>query len=123
MKFIIDTEKKTILLEEDVTLQQLSDLLGKMFPDGDWKEYTLLQTEDINWNKFIPTQSPQPMIHPGQPYWGGTNDFVYGGAGSTSAEWNVSCGLLTNDINDTIELSDKFDFSTNGTYFIDAKLK
>jgi len=61
MKFEIDTENKTIKIQEDVKLsdlvQELKDLL-----DRDWENYTLIMDEKVEYvYKNIPPILPPPI--------------------------------------------------------------
>jgi len=47
MKIQIDTNEKTLTIEQDLKISELIEVLNKLFPDGEWKEYTL-KTEIIN---------------------------------------------------------------------------
>jgi len=69
MKIQIDTENKTISLEEGVNLGKLFNHLDYFFPDNAWEEYDLIPVEKIqNWKNSMNV-----------PYWGGNNnDLVYG---------------------------------------------
>lgn len=123
MKFILDTDKKTIQLQEDVNIEKLSDLLGKMFPNGEWKEYTLLRSVDIRevdrsqpiTNPGFPANplnpAPNPSLPPysPQPIWyDNTNGY----------EWNVyvhsGTGWVAKD-NNTLSVS-------NGTFSTDTAM-
>lgn len=42
MKLQIDTENKTIKIDESVNLGELSEVLLKLFPKLEWKEYSLI---------------------------------------------------------------------------------
>ena len=53
MKLQLDTEKKTIKIEELVNLKDLVDLLEKLLPEGEWKNYSLESTIITNWNSPI----------------------------------------------------------------------
>lgn len=48
MKLTIDTVAKTISMEEAVTLDALTKLVKKLFPE-DWKEWKLLSAERITY--------------------------------------------------------------------------
>ncbi len=55
MKLKIDTFNKTIQIEESVNLKELFDDLELMFPNGEWKKYTL--TEYL-FNEFMVWKDP-----------------------------------------------------------------
>jgi hypothetical protein len=60
MKIIIDTEQKTINLEQEINLGELYEYLMQLFPNGLWKEFKLVPTILTNW--------VNPIIIPQQPY-------------------------------------------------------
>lgn len=70
MKFQIDTNLKTIKLEEKALLKEVLDIMKAMFPD-DWKEYMLETNCIINWN-FPTYVLPKRTIWDLQPYWTNT---------------------------------------------------
>ena len=41
MKIQLDTDKKTITIEEDVLLSKLIETLDKILPNKEWKKFTL----------------------------------------------------------------------------------
>lgn len=49
MKLQINTTEKTIKVEEKVNLKELLDNVKKLFPNNEWKEYTLETNTVINW--------------------------------------------------------------------------
>lgn len=52
MKLQIDTSKKTIKLEESVKLESLIKTLKQLFPNNEWKQFTLETNTVINnWNR------------------------------------------------------------------------
>ena len=56
MKLTIDTEHKTVHLEHDVNIDELSKMLKRLFPDS-WKEWKLLAP--------VPYVHYYPMCDPG----------------------------------------------------------
>jgi len=50
MKIRIDTDKKIISLDQSVNIEDLIKFLKKIFPKGEWKNYELEITTEINWN-------------------------------------------------------------------------
>lgn len=46
MKIQLDTTNKTIKVEESVKLQELTDALEKLLPNGEWKEFKLETPDD-----------------------------------------------------------------------------
>lgn len=67
MKIQLDTEHKTIKLEEVVKVGELVTLLESFFPDGAWKEYTLELTIIQNW--INPIDIPYIPQQPNYPWW------------------------------------------------------
>jgi len=60
----IDTNEKTLTIEQDLKISELIEVLNKLFPDGEWKEYTL-KTEIINnWAYPIIIPYTQPYTYP-----------------------------------------------------------
>jgi hypothetical protein len=55
MKIQIDTTNKTIKIEEKVNLNELFEALNRLFPNNEWKEFSLETNMTINW-------SPNPII-------------------------------------------------------------
>ena len=55
MKFKIDTDKKEIGIEQSDNLGEFMNILEKLFPDEEWKEYKLIPC-------FIFTNSPKPWV-------------------------------------------------------------
>ena len=54
MKIQLDTENKTIKIEETVLLSELTEALEKLLPKGEWKKFTLETNTVIqNWQAPI----------------------------------------------------------------------
>jgi hypothetical protein len=68
MKLQIDTQEKTIKIEEDINLGELIDKLTSMLPE--WREYRLQHTTIVNWKDpiKIEKQKIHPYINPVNPY-------------------------------------------------------
>lgn len=64
MKIQLDTTNKTIKVEESVNLQELTDALEKLLPNGEWKQFKL-ETNTIitNWG------APIVIRERSWPYW------------------------------------------------------
>lgn len=72
MKIQLDTNSKTIKLEESVNLGELQELLEKFLPNGQWKEFKLETNTVINnWTNpiiidryvpYYPWWSTQPYV-------------------------------------------------------------
>lgn len=52
MKLQLDTNAKTIKVEEDVNISELISKLKKLLPKGEWKEYTLHSNTKIEWYSY-----------------------------------------------------------------------
>lgn len=78
MKIQINLTAKTITIEETVNLGEFFIAIEKLFPDGDWKEYELVQMQISNWFQPInvplnptpayPTFPPRTPITPHEPW-------------------------------------------------------
>ena len=67
MKLQINTDNKTITIEEGVNLGDLYEALFKMFPKFTWKEYTIIPVKTIeHWTSpvTIPWNNPLPWYNP-----------------------------------------------------------
>lgn len=68
MKIQLDTDKKTIKLEDDVVLSKLIDTLESLLPNGKWKEFELqTHTTITHWNQpyiIRETVRPSPWEQP-----------------------------------------------------------
>ena len=77
MKLQINTDDKTITIEEGVNLGELYEALFKMFPKFTWKEYSIIPVKIIEhwtgpvtilWQQpSVPWYNPiiQPLVNPG----------------------------------------------------------
>lgn len=110
MKVRIDTQAKTIAIEEAVTFDELHKLLKSLFP-ADYKQWKVETNV-----KFEITSSPI-VVHPFRPYW--ENPFYYGGGwcgtGGTTLEAVSACGTVTTNA------SPQMVGSSNGVYFLDIE--
>lgn len=65
MKLQLDTENKTIKIEGDVEFNELLKVLKKLFPNGEWKEYTLKTSTVINnWSNPIVIKEYRDKYYP-----------------------------------------------------------
>lgn len=80
MKLQLDTNSKTIKLEESINLGEFQELLEKILPNDQWKEYKLETNTTISWQSpiiidrynpapYYPWWSPQPYVV--------TNEVIY----------------------------------------------
>lgn len=61
MKLQLDTTNKTIKLESNVKISALLETLKKLFPNNEWKEFSLETNVTINnWNTPIVIQKEIP---------------------------------------------------------------
>ena len=49
MRIQLDTNEKTIRVEESVNLDEFMKAVKKLFPNNEWKEYRLETNTIINW--------------------------------------------------------------------------
>lgn len=65
MKIQLDTDKKTIKLEDNVLLSKLVETLNRLLPNKEWQKFTLETNTTINhWSNPIVIKQ-----YPMQPYW------------------------------------------------------
>lgn len=79
MKMILDLGKKEITIEEQVNIGELFDELGKLFPQGEWKNFKLNITVINTWNN--PIIIKKEIINPyGYPWY---QPIIYGNGTTT----------------------------------------
>jgi hypothetical protein len=83
MKIQIDTQSKTILIQEKISLDEFWKEIQTMLPNGTWKEYTIdkaIEYISIPYTNPFPQVVPwsNPPYYPQQPiiYTGGTNPYT-----------------------------------------------
>lgn len=92
MKLQLDTVDKTIKIEADIVLSELTETLEKLLPKGEWKKFTL-QTNTIinNWNSPVVIEKYYPRTYP----WYVGVQYLAGGNNNTislkSGTYNVQC--------------------------------
>jgi len=92
MKFQIDTNLKTIKLEEKALLKDVLDIMKAMFPN-DWKEYTIETNTIINWVNYPTIRYVKPWWDL-QPYW--INGYTYNNLANNIGQTNnISLADLT----------------------------
>ena len=69
MKIQLDTTKKTIKVEESVSLNEFFTKLKQILPQNEWKNFTLESTAEIYWSnpiviKEYPPRDPYPYVFP-----------------------------------------------------------
>lgn len=67
MKIQLDTNAKTIKLEESVNIGELQELLEKFLPNGQWKEFKLETSVIHNWSN--PIVIDRYVNRPLYPWW------------------------------------------------------
>lgn len=69
MKLQLDTINKTIKIEDNVSFQELIDVLEKLLPKGEWKKFTLETSTVINnWSSPIIIEKTVPR-YPSYPWY------------------------------------------------------
>ncbi len=80
MKLQIDTDSKTIKIEQDIKLSVLIKNLKGMFPGGEWKNFTLETNTVIqHWNNPIIIDRPYPVYPSPQRDYPWYNKITWGG--------------------------------------------
>lgn len=67
MKIQLDTTNKIIKVEESVNLNEFFEAVRKLFPDGEWKEFTIETNTTIVWNNPITITPYNPWTYPYYP--------------------------------------------------------
>lgn len=65
MRIKVDTDSKVIHLEQSAKLTELFSLVKKLFPNDEWKQYSLEAVTVINnWNNpiYVPWEPQQPIL-------------------------------------------------------------
>lgn len=118
MKIQLDTEKKTIQIEEEVLLSKLINTLNALLPKQEWKKYTLKTNTVINnWsNPVIIKEYPTGPYY--RDYWwtspyyfNGTESTVLNNASNISLN-NSSAGDMMPKAIYNLELSDNLNEKT-----------
>ncbi len=65
MKIQLDTNQKTIRVEESVNLNEFMKAVKNLFPNNEWKEYRIETNTVINWGTYPIYYEPQKFT----PYW------------------------------------------------------
>ena len=91
MRLQIDTEAKTIRVEESIVIKDLMNGLRKLFPNGEWKEYKLETNCTIYWSNPIVIEPYRPYTWPWTsypPYQYDTNPCIFT---SSDGIYNIQC--------------------------------
>ena len=67
MRLQIDTVAKTITLEQSAKITEILSVVKKMFPNDEWKEYTLQAVQTI-YNWWNPISIPVTYTAPTLPW-------------------------------------------------------
>ena len=97
MKIQLDTELKTISIENDVNLKKLIEMLDKLLPKKEWEGYSLKTNITINnWS------SPYIIERPKQPYYFENPWIIYNGTTGNidkNKDYCVQSGIFNVEIN------------------------
>lgn len=110
MNIQIDTVNKVLKLQESVNLGEFSEILLKLFPNNEWKEYKLETNTVINnWTSpiIIDRYVPNPY-----PWWGQ----VIGGNYSSISDGSEYIGDFPGTFGKSV--TDTVDFFQHGIYNI-----
>lgn len=99
MKLQLDTDKKTIKIDESVKLTKLMQVVKKLLPNGEWQDFTLVTNTTIQqwtnpiiykeYHSTLPYWWQQPWYNPVYPTYVGVG--INSGSGITGG--NVSMSL------------------------------
>lgn len=65
MKIQLDTDRKTIKLEDNVLLSKLVETLNKLLPNKEWKKFTLeTHTTITHWHEPIVVEKWHEPVYP-----------------------------------------------------------
>lgn len=120
MNLQIDTEKKTIKLEEDVNLGKLFEVLEMLLPNERWREYKLLYGGITHWADPIIYQPYVGSPNPDKPFWEQpwcTSGTITTSSGTTTIYNNANTviGCTTSGVNHSIT---PYTNTTTGLYSI-----
>ena len=100
MKLQLDTEKKTIKLEDSVGLGELIDTLEKLLPNGAWRDFTIETNTNIEyWGNPIIIKETNPIWvepYPRTPWI--TYDINTTGSGIEKNDWQFNTGVYNIEI-------------------------
>ncbi len=97
MKLQINTDLKTITIEEDVSLKYFIDMLGNMFPNRSWEAFTLKTNIITNYNNpfvvypYVPDYPLYPWVTFEQSTGGNSSniDLQYSYATNPQLKWDT----------------------------------
>jgi hypothetical protein len=68
MKLQLDTDNKTIKIDESVKLTKLMQVVKKLLPNGEWQDFTLITNTTIqHWSSPVIYKEYYPT--PSYPWW------------------------------------------------------
>lgn len=85
MKLQLDTTNKIIKVEESVNLNEFFEVIKKILPDGEWKEFKLETQTTINWGSPIVINQPYKYYYPWYT--------SYGTATPTTTNYTLTSGV------------------------------
>jgi hypothetical protein len=68
MKIQLDLKEKTIKVEESINLHEFFEYLNEMFPNGKWREFTLVFDRIKEWDEPITIPNRIPPFNPDNPW-------------------------------------------------------
>ena len=98
MKIQLDTEKKTIKLEQNVELSKLVDLLEGLLPNEKWKEFTLETNTVIqHWSSPIVIREREiiPSYPRTYPWWSQPITYM---ANKQNADYKLNSGVFNMEL-------------------------
>jgi len=100
VKIKIDTDNKTISVEKDINLGRFIEALDKLFPNQQWKEFTLETGIEIKWSNPIVIEKIIPYHEPYYPWW--TGPIITYGTEHTTNPYTVhyNSGIYCVDVKD-----------------------
>jgi hypothetical protein len=123
MKLQINTDNKTITIEESVNLGELYEALFKMFPKFTWKEYSIVPVKSIeHWTSPVTIPwTPQPVLPWYNPTIVPLSNPGTTSPGIPSLPYTITCGNTVGFANaagniTTTKLDNKNVTYTNGVY-------
>lgn len=89
MRIQLDTDKKTIKIEEDVLLEKLIETLERFLPKGEWKKFTLeVNAKIYQWNEPIIIRQ-----YPYTPWWESPWICSNGKSDTKEVSYNLNSGV------------------------------
>lgn len=118
MKIQLDTENKTITIEEDINLNDFMERINILLPGGLWREFTLKITKIKEWSDPIVVPSTTPNIPTYPNPWEMPQPWVLPGTTSPNNWPNIWYTYDTNYDNKTTQIGNEQLYNYN---LIDGK--